>query len=55
MKELDNRDEAAKKVKEEKEKQKDQIFQKLKEEEEKRKKEAEELEALRRELHQEEY
>jgi N-dimethylarginine dimethylaminohydrolase len=36
MKELDNRGEAVKKVKEEKEKAKDQIFQKLKEEEDRR-------------------
>lgn len=55
MKELDNRDENAKKAKQEKEQAKNKIFEKLKIEEEERRKKAEEMDTLRRELYQEEY
>ena len=48
VKELDSREDAVKKVKEEKEQAKDKIFQKLKIEEERRRKEADELEVLKR-------
>ncbi len=55
IKELDSRQEAVKKDRQEKEEIKNKIFEKLKIEEEKRRRDAEELDSLRRELYQEEY
>ena len=48
VKELDSREEAVKKVREEKEEAKNKIFERLKIEEERRRKDAEELDSLRR-------
>ena len=55
VKELEGREEAVKKAKDEKEQAKNKIFEKLKLEDEKRRRDADELENLRRDLYQEEY